>query len=275
MIVFPNCKINLGLHIVRKREDGYHELETIFYPVPLKDSLELIIDTDSSKKGIEFTQSGIEVKGEQNDNLCVKAYNILAADFPNIPAVKVHLHKAIPMGAGLGGGSADAAFMLKLLNEKCNLSITDEKLMQYALKLGSDCPFFIYNKPCIAKGRGEKLSPIALDLKGYQLVIINPGIHVSTASAFSGITPKDPINTLEKIANSSIQDWKGVLVNDFENSIFSAYPEIEKIKNMLYEKGATYSSMSGSGSSVYAIFPSNADINLDFPDNYYVKILAL
>ena len=275
MIVFPNCKINLGLHITSKRDDGYHNLETIFYPVPLKDSLELIIDTDSSKKGIEFTQTGIEVKGEPNDNLCVKAYHLLATDFPNIPAVKAHLHKAIPIGAGLGGGSADAAFMLKLLNEKCSLSITDEKLMQYALKLGSDCPFFIYNKPCIAKSRGEKLSPITLDLKGYQLAIINPGIHISTAIAFSGITPKDSTNALEKIAATPIQDWKKLLINDFEDSIFNAYPEIEKIKTKLYEKGAVYSSMSGSGSSVYGIFSMNTDINLDFPDDYYVKILTL
>jgi 4-diphosphocytidyl-2-C-methyl-D-erythritol kinase len=275
MIVFPNCKINLGLHIVSKREDGYHNLETIFYPVPLKDSLELILDSSSLKPRITFTQSGLEVKGDTNNNICVKAYQLLVEDFPNLPAVTVHLHKSIPMGAGLGGGSSDAGYMLQLLNEKFNLSISNEKLMQYALKLGSDCPFFIYNKPCLAKGRGEKLIPISLDLKGYQLVLINPGIHISTAEAFSGITPKEPVNSLEDLSKKQIIEWKEFLINDFEESVFKAYPEIEEIKNKLYGIGAIYSSMSGTGSSVYGIFPKSADVNLDFPDNYYVKIISL
>jgi 4-diphosphocytidyl-2-C-methyl-D-erythritol kinase len=165
--------------------------------------------------------------------------------------------------------------MLQLLNEKFNLSISNEKLMQYALKLGSDCPFFIYNKPCLAKGRGEKLIPISLDLKGYQLVLINPGIHISTAEAFSGITPKEPVNSLEDLSKKQIIEWKEFLINDFEESVFKAYPEIEEIKNKLYGIGAIYSSMSGTGSSVYGIFPKSADVNLDFPDNYYVKIISL
>lgn len=275
MIVFPNCKINLGLHVVNKRDDGYHDLETIFYPIPLKDSLEIIVDTNAPNKTIEFSQSGLLVKGNNQDNLCVKAYNLLAAEYPNFPAVKAHLHKAIPMGAGLGGGSADASFMLKLLNEKCNLSLSEERLMHYALQLGSDCPFFIYNKPCFAKGRGENLSPIQLNLKGYQLVIVNPGIHISTALAFSGCKPQNPSISLKEIVKEPVEKWKNLLINDFEDSIFRAYPEIEEIKKNLYSKGAIYASMSGTGSSVYGLFSSSANINLGIPDNYYHKIIAL
>ena len=275
MIVFPNCKINLGLHVVNKRDDGYHDLETIFYPIPLKDSLEIIVDTNAPNKTIEFSQSGLLVKGNNQDNLCVKAYNLLAAEYPNLPAVKAHLHKAIPMGAGLGGGSADASFMLKLLNEKCNLSLSEEQLMHYALQLGSDCPFFIYNKPCFAKGRGENLSPFQLNLRGYQLVIVNPGIHISTAMAFSGCNPQNPSISLEEIVIEPIEKWKNLLINDFEDSIFRAYPEIEEIKKNLYSKGAIYASMSGTGSSVYGLFSASANINLGIPDNYYHKIIAL
>ena len=184
MIVFPNCKINLGLHILGKREDGFHNLETVFYPLLFRDALELIPATNNTTE-IEFTGSGLAVDGNVSDNLCVKAYYLLKKNFPQLPLVKIHLHKAIPMGAGLGGGSADAAFMLKLLNEKFNLNISTPQLLNYALELGSDCPFFIINKPCIATGRGEILEEIEVDLSAYKIVLINPGIHINTGWAFS------------------------------------------------------------------------------------------
>ncbi|MGC4036428.1 MAG: 4-(cytidine 5'-diphospho)-2-C-methyl-D-erythritol kinase [Chitinophagaceae bacterium] len=191
MIAFPNCKINLGLNIINKRSDGYHNLETVFLPIDLKDILELIrIDSsdDPSKKNnsINFFSSGIAVTDNPADNICLKAYQLLQNDFSQLnAAVRIHLHKIIPAGAGLGGGSADGAFMLQLLNKKFNLGLSTEQLLAYTLQLGSDCPFFIYNKPCFASGRGEKLETIGLDLSAYKILIVNPGIHISTANAFS------------------------------------------------------------------------------------------
>ena len=198
MVSFPNCKINLGLHILGKREDGFHNLETVFYPVALKDAVELIPNTNNATD-IEFTGTGLVIDGNAADNLCVKAYRLVKKDFPQLPAVKVHLHKAIPMGAGLGGGSADAAFMLKLLNDKFKLNLSTAQLLNFALQLGSDCPFFIINKPSIATGRGEILEEIAIDLSAYKMVLINPGIHVNTGWAFSKLTPAMPKKSVKEV----------------------------------------------------------------------------
>jgi 4-diphosphocytidyl-2-C-methyl-D-erythritol kinase len=270
MLVFPNCKINLGLHIVGKREDGFHNLETVFYPVPFKDALEIIPSTNTD---IEFTATGLAVDGNAADNLCVKAYHLLKQDFPEVPSVKIHLHKAIPLGAGLGGGSADAAFMLKLLNEKFHLNLSTDQLINYALQLGSDCPFFIINKPCFATGRGEVLEETTLELSAYKIVLINPRIHVSTGWAFSNITPALPIKSIKEIIQQPIYTWKDELKNDFETAVFTAHPAIKAIKETLYAQGAIYAAMSGSGSTVFGIFePNTGPVSLK-DSNYFIKII--
>jgi 4-diphosphocytidyl-2-C-methyl-D-erythritol kinase len=255
MVLFPNCKINLGLNIIRKREDGYHDLETIFYPIALKDALEAI---RTGEQDIRFSSSGLAVAGNPDDNLCVKAYRLLKQDFPEIGGIEMHLHKQIPMGAGLGGGSADGAFALLLLNRLFALQLSEEQLIRYALQLGSDCPFFILNKPCFATGRGEKMQPVTLDLSAYRFLLINPGIHVSTAQAFAGIQPHQPVRSLADIIQLPASQWKELLVNDFEKNVASAYPEITNIKEELYAKGALYASMTGSGSTVYGLFEKNS-----------------
>jgi 4-diphosphocytidyl-2-C-methyl-D-erythritol kinase len=277
MLFFPNCKINLGLKITGKRADGYHNIATVFFPVPFNDVIE-IIDNKEYSDGIEFTQTGIPIAGEQNDNLCIKAWQLLKNDFPKLPSVKLHLHKAIPMGAGLGGGSADGAATLLLLNQKYLLNISETQLLSYALQLGSDCPFFIINKPCLASGRGELLQPISLTLKGYQLVLVNPGIHVNTGWAFSQLnleanTLIDNALTIESLSNiilGEMVNWKDELKNDFEQIVFEKFPAIEVVKNTLYENGAVYASMSGSGSTVFGIFNENEIPHFDFPSNYQV-----
>ncbi|HMO63087.1 MAG TPA: 4-(cytidine 5'-diphospho)-2-C-methyl-D-erythritol kinase [Ferruginibacter sp.] len=274
MLVFPNCKINLGLQILSKREDGYHNLETVFYPVPLRDALEVI--QNNSSRDIQLTTSGILVQGSSDSNLCIKAYRLLQNDIPQLPPVQMHLHKAIPMGAGLGGGSADGAFTLQLLNNKFQLGLSQSQLIQYALQLGSDCPFFILNQPCHASGRGEIMSPVQLSLAGYHLLLINPGIHINTGWAFSELAktkPKQEAQILETIIHQPITAWKQYLVNDFENAIFPHYPEIESIKNNLYHCGALYASMSGSGSSVYGIFKNKIEIKL--AEKYFSRWLLL
>jgi 4-diphosphocytidyl-2-C-methyl-D-erythritol kinase len=271
VIIFPNCKINLGLNILRKRSDGYHDLETIFYPLPFFDVVEIIRLQDDST--LSFSTSGSPIEGNSDTNLCVKAYNLVKQNHPTLPSAKIHLHKAIPTGAGLGGGSADAAFTLKLLNEKFGLQLTTDQLIDYALQLGSDCPFFIVNKPAFAKGRGEIMEPVAVDLTAYKFIVVNPGLHINTAKAFSGITPASPAKSLKEIIQQAIETWKNELVNDFEKSVFLQYPEIESIKNKLYENGAVYASMSGSGSTVYGIFKKDAITGIQFPSHYFLKEL--
>ncbi len=264
--MFPNGKINLGLHVTRKRADGYHDLETVFYPTLVKDVLE-IIQADV----VEFTMSGLPVAGNVNDNLCLKAYHLIKIDFPELPPVKIHLHKVIPMGAGLGGGSADGAFKLLLLNQKFKLNLSKEQLINYALQLGSDCPFFIVNKPCYAIGRGEILEHLDVDLSTYKLVLVHPGIHVSTALAFSGLQPAPPFISIKNILAQPITTWKQLLKNDFERPVFAMFPEIQKVKESLYEAGALYASMSGSGSCVYGIF-EDKEISLPtFPQHYSIQ----
>ena len=269
MVQFPNCKINIGLNVINKRTDGYHNLETIFYPVGLSDALEII----PSEK-VSFRATGITISGlsdNADNNLCLKAYQLLKNDFPTqVLPVDIILHKAIPIGAGLGGGSADGAFMLQMMNEKFSLQIPVERLQEYALQLGSDCPFFIVNKPCFAEGRGEIFSPILLDLSSYYIVLVNPGIHVSTKEAFAGIEPNKPKKSLREIVVQPISTWKEELVNDFEKSVFSLYPAIEEIKKTVYNSGAVYASMSGSGSTVYGLFEAKRELNYLFPKEYIV-----
>lgn len=270
MITFPNCKINLGLKVLDKRKDNYHNLETVFYPLLLTDALE-IIQQDSP--GIRFSQSGILVEGKPEENLCCKAYRLLKKDFPQLPAVQMHLHKAIPTGAGLGGGSADGAFCLILLNKKFEMNLTEKQLLRYAETLGSDCPFFILNKPCRASGRGDILEPITVNLSAYKFLIVHPGIHISTSWAFDHITPSYAEKSVMQAILRPVSEWKETLQNDFEIPVFNRYPEIKNLKDKLYQAGALYASMSGSGSSVFGIFRKEETISLTFPAHYFVKEL--
>ena len=271
VIVFPNCKINLGLHILRKRADGFHDLETVFYPIALQDALEVV--QNQSPADIQFSSSGNQIDTAPEQNICFKAYQILKKDLPQLPSIKMHLHKVIPSGAGLGGGSSDGAFTLILLNKKFNLGLTEEQLLNYALQLGSDCPFFIKNTPGFATGRGEKLERIDLDLSLYKIVLINPGIHLQTGKAFSKIKPSDQRTSIRELIRSPVTEWKNVLRNDFEEIVFAEYPEIKIIKDKLYGNGAIYSAMSGSGSTVYGLFEKNAPLHFDFPPDYFVKLI--
>lgn len=266
MIVFPHCKINLGLHITRKRSDGYHDLETIFYPLALRDALEAV--RNGSDGNIHFNSTGLPIQGNPSGNLCVSAYELLKKDFPGLPGVDMHLHKTIPMGAGLGGGSADGAFALLLLNRLFQLKLSEARLAAYALQLGSDCPFFIYGKPCFGTGRGEILEPVALDLSAYAFVIVAPGIHVSTAEAFAGIRPQEPSVSLKEIISLPPTQWKEQLVNDFEAPIMLKHPVIGEIKTELYKAGAVYASMTGSGSCLYGLFPRGASIPASLAAQY-------
>lgn len=252
MICFPNAKINLGLHILARREDGYHNLETVFYPIKIHDALEIVpaLDEESS-----ISISGKRVEGTTDNNLVWKAWTIIQKNYQKrIAPIDIYLHKAIPMGAGMGGGSADGAGMLLLLNEYFNLNIDKATLSKMALELGSDCPFFIHNTPQFAQGRGELLEAIELDLSAYSLQLICPKVHISTAAAFSGIQPKTSPIDLRAIATLPIQDWKEKISNDFETTIFKIHPVLDSIKNQLYEGGAIYAAMSGSGSTIFGLF---------------------
>ena len=269
MICFPNAKINLGLHITSKRNDGFHEIETCMVPIPLFDALEIIIEPKKST----WTSSGLSIPGDPKDNLIAKAYQLLKKDFPNLPNIAIHLHKNIPMGAGLGGGSADAAFALNLMNNLFDLILDDFFLEEYATKLGSDCPFFIENTPKIATGRGEILNEVNVDLKGTHLVLINPGIHIGTKEAYAGVTPKKPEKDLSEILKDK-KRWKEELKNDFEPSIFSNHPEIKQIKDSFYEAGAYYAAMSGSGSTVFGLFDHEPEIMIR-KDSYFQFVATL
>ena len=264
MIAFPFCKINLGLSILSKRMDGFHSIETCFYPVPWTDILEIIPSDEFA-----FTTSGISIEGDRSTNLCVRAYHLLQPDF-NLPPVKIHLHKIIPMGAGLGGGSADAAFTLTLLNQVFELRLTIEQLKVYASKIGSDCSFFLEKKPKLGTDRGEILCDITVDLKNKFLIIVKPDVHVSTQEAYTGVVAKTSKITVRKVVeNYPLPKWRDNLINDFEESIFERYPIIKEIKESLYSKGAAYSSMSGSGSSVFGFFEKPVDLKSNFPGSTY------
>ena len=270
MITFPNAKINIGLNILSKREDGYHNLQTIFYPVAIKDALE-IIDGNENDTGIVFSSTGLPINGNTDDNLCIKAYHLLQKDFPQITSIKTHLHKTIPMGAGMGGGSANGAFMLQLLNSKFQLNLSGNQLIHYALQLGSDCPFFILNKPCFASGRGENLASVELDLSSYKILIVNPGIHVNTANAFKHIVIGKNNTDLQQLVTQPLATWKDSIVNDFEEWVFNQYPDVAAIKDQLYKNGAVYASMSGSGSTVYGIFNTKEERAINFPAHYFCQ----
>ena len=261
MILFPNCKINLGLNIISKRTDGYHDLETVFYPVPLKDALEIIPAADGV---FEFHTSGLEIPGDKGQNLCINAFRLMQAEY-QLPEIKMHLHKVIPMGAGLGGGSSDGAFTLRLLNELFEMQLSNDALRDYASRLGSDCPFFIEKQPVFASGRGDRFAPCSVDFRGYFLVIIKPNVHVSTADAYAILSPAQPITQLIKIISLPIESWKDELYNDFENPVFARYPEIGEIKQKLFDAGAVYASMSGSGSAVYGLFTDIPSLENLFP----------
>jgi 4-diphosphocytidyl-2-C-methyl-D-erythritol kinase len=265
MICFPNAKINLGLNIISKREDGFHNIETVFYPIPLSEILEITPNPDTSEIVLKIT--GLEVPGDHLNNLCLKAYNALKKLF-DIPPVRLILHKAIPMGAGLGGGSSDGAFTLTLLNKYFDLKLTSDQLIEVASSLGSDCAFFINNIPALGVGKGNELSAIELSLKGYYLVLIKPDIHIGTAEAYAGITPDKPELTAGDLVKLPVYQWKDVLVNDFELSIFSKHPEIGNIKEQLYQMGAVYASMTGSGAAVYGIFDKEIEFQKSFQNQF-------
>jgi 4-diphosphocytidyl-2-C-methyl-D-erythritol kinase len=259
MVSFPPCKINLGLNVVSKRSDGYHDIETCFYPIPWTDALEIIPATET-----RFTTSGTIIPGKTDDNLCLKAYELLQHDFP-LPPVQIHLHKVIPTGAGLGGGSSDAAHTLRLLNTQFKLSLNTEQLKHYALQLGSDCPFFIEDRAMLGAGRGELLKPTTVNLAGRFIVLVKPDVHVSTTEAYAGVTLSNNSGSLKNILEQTpIDQWKDTLKNDFEASVFKKYPRIQELKQTLYEHGAVYASMSGSGSAVFGIFDKPVALHEQF-----------
>jgi 4-diphosphocytidyl-2-C-methyl-D-erythritol kinase len=263
MVVFPHCKINLGLQVVSKRSDGYHNIETCFYPVLWTDILEII-----KAETFAFSCSGISIPGKEDDNLCIKAYQLLRNDFGLSP-VHIHLHKVIPTGAGLGGGSSNAAFALRTLNSIFDLKLSVQQLRDYAIRLGSDCSFFIGDKPMLGTGRGEELSPVSVNLKGLFLVLVKPQLHISTADAYSGIKPKQPAVSLTEILALPVTEWKNSLVNDFEESVFKKHPAISSLRESLYQNGAIYASMSGSGASVFGIFNSPVNLFKEFEGMTY------
>ena len=263
MIDFPCAKINLGLNITEKRADGYHNLETVFFPIPICDALEIktMDERFPSNVACDLKVTGNNVCCNENDNLIVKAYNMIAADF-DIPRVHAHLYKNIPSEAGLGGGSSDAAYMIRLLDQRFRINLGNAEMEKYAARLGADCPFFITAEPSYAEGIGEILLPVNItdnNLEGYSLVVVKPQIAVSTKEAFSNITPRKPLMCCREIVAQPIETWKDALCNDFEESVFGIYPQLNDIKNRIYTLGAAYAQMSGSGSSLFGIFKSDVD----------------
>lgn len=250
MITFPNAKINIGLHITARRPDGYHDIETLFYPISLNDILEIV---PASGKETTLSVTGIAVGGETEDNLVMRAYRLLQRLY-DLPPVEMHLHKIIPFGAGLGGGSSDAAFALRMLRDLFALPLSDDDLARQASKLGADCPFFIYNRPLMATGIGDCFSPIDFSLRGKYIVLVKPPVSVATAEAYSRVVPALPAQSLREKLSSPIDKWRNNIVNDFERSVFPAHPRIAAVKQQLYELGAVYAAMSGSGSTVFGIF---------------------
>lgn len=250
MITYPNAKINLGLHVLNKRSDGYHNIETVMVPIPLCDILEI---EESSNGHFSFTATGIAIDGEEGSNLCVKAYEVMRKKY-SIPAVRIHLHKIIPTGAGLGGGSSDGAFTIKMTDRIFNLGLSDQELEGTALTLGSDCPFFIRNEPVVALGRGEQMEPMPLDIRGLRLVLVKPSFSISTSEAYMRVSPQENRKSLKYSLSLPVESWKGHIVNDFEEYVTADYPEAEQIKRELYLSGALYVQMTGSGSVYFGLF---------------------
>lgn len=258
MIAFPNAKINLGLSVIEKRPDNYHNLETLFYPVGLKDVLE-VVHNKGGKESYTWNNTGLQIDAPAEENICIKALDLLKKDH-EIGPVQVHLHKVIPFGAGLGGGSSDGAAMLMLLNDLFELNISREKLKKYAAVLGADCAFFIDNEPSFAKGIGDELEAVDIDLRGYYLVLVVPPVHVSTANAYKYVIPAVPEFRVKEVIKLPVEEWKDKLKNDFEESVFTGFPELKEMKYYLYDRGAVYASMSGSGSSLFGLFREKPDI---------------
>ncbi len=264
MITFPNAKINIGLHITEKRSDGFHNLETVMYPVPLTDALEFV-ESDT----LRFESSGLQIDGDSEQNLVLKAYHLLKEKF-NLPPIHIHLHKNIPMGAGLGGGSSDAAFMLKMLNDHFKLNLSNTELEKFAAQLGSDCAFFINNQPVYGHGRGELMEPINLLLSGIYILLVKPPFSISTKEAYSNVVPQKSRLSLKALVDFSLTQWKPNIKNQFEKTLFPVYPEMAEIKEKLYSQGALYASMTGSGSAVYGLFRSNPErFGHLFPSEYF------
>ena len=270
MITFPLAKINLGLNVVERRPDGYHNLQTVFMPVPLTDALE-VHEMDAafpSEVDCDLKVTNIAVEGDEQRNLVVRAYNMLKSEFPQMPRVHAHLRKDIPTQAGMGGGSSDCAAMLLLLNRMFSLGLTQQQLIDRAAQLGADCPIFILNRPAYAEGIGEKLTPIELSLEGYYLAIVRPNIPVPTKEAFSRIKPHMPAKNCLDIVRQPIDTWRHELVNDFEESVFALHPEIGAVKQRLYDLGAVYAAMSGSGSALFGIFKKEPALEGEFQGMY-------
>ena len=261
MITFPIAKINLGLNVVEKRPDGYHNLETVFYPVPLTDALEVQVMAEGfpSEYDCDLKVSNITIDSDEQRNLVVRAYQLLKKDYPGLPRIHTHLWKGIPTQAGMGGGSSDCAYMMLLLNQQFQLGLSNEQLIQYAAQLGADCAFFILSRPCYAEGIGEKLQPIDLSLNGYHIAVVRPDIPVPTKEAFSRIHPHYPAQNCRETVMQPVETWRETLINDFEESVFALHPEIGDIKQRLYDMGATYAAMSGSGSALFGLFKERPD----------------
>jgi 4-diphosphocytidyl-2-C-methyl-D-erythritol kinase len=276
MITFPIAKINLGLNVVERRPDGYHNLETVFFPVQLKDALEVQVMDEAfpSPYDCDLKVTNIDIEGDEQRNLVVRAYNLLKQDFPQMPRVHTHLYKAIPTQAGMGGGSSDCAAMLLLLNDMFSLGLTQQQLIDYAAKLGADCPIFILNRPAYAEGIGERLQTIDLSLKGYFLAVVRPNIPVPTKEAFSRIVPHKPAKNCLEVVRQPIETWREELVNDFEESVFALHPEIGAVKQRLYKLGAAYAAMSGSGSALFGIFKEKPTLEGEF-EGMYKEVLSL
>ncbi len=261
MITFPIAKINLGLNVVEKRADGYHNLETVFYPVPIKDALEVQVMDEAFPLQVDcdLKVSNMLIDGDEQRNLVVRAYQLLKCDFPQLPRVHAHLWKGIPTQAGMGGGSSDCAYMIRLLNEMFHLQLCDGQMIDYAARLGADCAFFVKSTPCYAEGIGEQMEEIALDLSDWYIGVVRPDIPVPTKEAFSRIRPHYPQKNCREVVKQPVETWKDELINDFEESVFALHPEIGKIKECLYQMGATYAAMSGSGSALFGLFRNTPD----------------
>ncbi len=265
MLAFPNAKINLGLYVLEKRADGFHNIETVFYPVKWSDALEIIPAAKKGRTNVLFNSTGVKIVGSKDKNLCVRAYELLKKEF-DLPPVQMHLHKLVPVGAGLGGGSSDATNTLLLLNKIFDLKIENQKLERLASILGSDCAFFVRNKPTLAKQRGNDFEEINLSLKDYFIAIVKPDVYVSTADAYKNVKPDSSRKSLKEIISLPVEKWKDILENDFEKSIFKKFPEVKYLKDELYNQGAIYASMSGSGSAVYGLFKNEIDLENQFQE---------
>ena len=271
MITFPIAKINLGLNVVEKRLDGYHNLQTVFYPVPIMDALEIAPMSEGFPSDVDcdLKVTNIHIEGDEQRNLVVRAYQLLKKDFPSLPRIHTHLWKGIPTQAGMGGGSSDCAYMIRLLNETFDLQLTNEQMQQYAAQLGADCAFFIESVPCYAEGIGEQLEPISLDLSGWYIGVVRPDIPVPTKEAFSRIHPHYPSLNCREVVMQPVETWRDNLINDLEESVFALHPEIGAVKEQLYKMGATYAAMSGSGSALFGLFKEEPDgLRQAFPDMF-------